>query len=174
LTTALNCKLPLAETLALLGFTVTLMMEMVTVAVADFEVSATLVAVTVTVLGEGATDGAVYRPLAETVPQVAPAQPAPVTAHVTLVLDVPVTVAVNCCVPPASTDAVVGLTVMETTAMTVTVAEADFVGSAALVAVTLTMFGEGANAGAVYRPAAVTVPQAAPLQPLPVTVQVTA
>jgi hypothetical protein len=108
-----------------------------------------------------------------TVPQAAPTQPAPVTVQVTLVLAEPVTVAVNCCVPLVSTFAVVGLIATAMTATIVTVAEADFVGSAALVAVTLTVFGAGATAGAVYKPAAVIVPQAAPEQPAPVTVQVT-
>jgi hypothetical protein len=149
LTTALNCKLPPAETLALLGFTVTLMMEMVTVAVANLVLSATLVARTVTVFGDGATEGAAYKPVTEIVPQAAPVQPVPVTVHVTAVFVVPVTVAVNCCAPPARTETFVGLTVTETTARIVTVAEADFVGSATLVAVTVTVFGVGASAGAV-------------------------
>ena len=61
----------------------------VTDAVADFVVSATLVARTVNV---PATAGAVYKPAVETVP--------PVADHVTAVFEVPVTVAVNCCVPP--------------------------------------------------------------------------
>ena len=159
--------------MAMVGFTVTLMMEMVTAAVANFVLSATLVARTETVLGEGATVGAVYKPVAETVPQAAPAQPVPVTLQVTAVFVVPVTVSVNCCVPPARTVTVVGLTVTETTARMVTVAEADLVLSATLVAVTVTVFGAGAIAGAVYRPAALTVPHAAPTQPVPVKVHVT-
>jgi hypothetical protein len=54
---------------------------------------------------------------------------------------VPETVAVNCCVPPAPTDVVVGEMVTELTtgAVTVTVADADFVVSAALVAVTVSV-----------------------------------
>ena len=51
----------------------------------------------------------------------------------------PVTVAVNCCVPPACSEAEVGLIATATGAggvVTVTVAEADFVVSATLVAVT--------------------------------------
>ena len=58
--------------------------------------------------------------------------------HVTAVLLVPVTVAVNCCVAPVSNDAAVGLMLTPTSA-TVTVADADFVGSATLVAVTVTV-----------------------------------
>jgi hypothetical protein len=49
---------------------------------------------------------------------------------------VPVTVAVNCCVPPVVNDAEVG-EIETATAVTVTVAEADLVLSAALVAVTV-------------------------------------
>ena len=51
----------------------------------------------------------------------------------------PVTVAVNCCVPPVESDAEVGEMVMATTGalVTLTVAEADLVVSATLVAVTV-------------------------------------
>lgn len=55
-------------------------------------------------------------------------------------MDVPVTVAVNCCVAPTCTEAVAGEMATETTgggAVTVTLAEADFVESATLVAVTV-------------------------------------
>ncbi len=57
--------------------------------------------------------------------------------HVTAVFVVPVTLAVNCCVPPVNIDAVLGVTEIDKTgaAVTVTVAVADFVLSAALVAV---------------------------------------
>ena len=48
----------------------------------------------------------------------------------------PVTVAVNCWLPPVRRDADVGLMLMETS-VTVTVAEADLVVSATLVAVTV-------------------------------------
>ncbi len=73
--------------------------------------------------------GAEYRPEAETDPAVAD--------HVTEVFVVPVTVAVNCCEPLVRTVAVVGFIETATGALTVTVAEADLVGSAALVAVTV-------------------------------------
>ena len=51
----------------------------------------------------------------------------------------PLTVAENCCVPPVRIEDEVGEIVIETTgaALTVTVAEADLVVSAALVTVTL-------------------------------------
>ena len=102
----------------------------VTVATADFEVSATLVATTWKVPG---VEGAVYRPLLDTEPP-----PVSSTLHVTAVLDVPVTVAVNCCVPSSATVCAVGLMLTVTTgvALTVTVASAVFEVSATLVATT--------------------------------------
>ena len=67
------------------------------------------------------TVGAVKSPELETAPAVAD--------HVTAVLVEPVTVGVNCCVPPEETEAVVGD--METdTALMVAVDEADLVVSA--------------------------------------------
>lgn len=50
----------------------------------------------------------------------------------------PLTVAVNCCVPPVSSDADTGERLIDTVAVAVTViaAEAEAVGSATLVAVT--------------------------------------
>ncbi len=64
----------------------------------------------------------------------------PVAVQVTAVFELPVTVAVNCCVPLVCRLAELGLIVIDTTggvAVTVTVAEAFFVVSAALVAVTV-------------------------------------
>jgi hypothetical protein len=58
--------------------------------------SAVEVAVTVTGAGVGTAAGAVYRPLDEIVPQVAPEQPLPARLQVTVVSVVPVTVAANC------------------------------------------------------------------------------
>ena len=75
--------------------------------------------------------GAVYRPLLETVP--------PVVDHVTAGLLVPLTVAVNCCVPPVCSDAELGLMLTDTAAagpLTSTVAEADAAVSATLLAMT--------------------------------------
>ena len=62
-----------------------------------------------------------------------------VADQVTAVLLEPVMVAVNCCVPLVSMEAEVGEIVIDTTgaALTVTVADADLVVSAVLVAVTL-------------------------------------
>lgn len=58
--------------------------------------------------------------------------------------------------------------------MMVTLAVADMVGSAALVAVTGTLAGDGKSAGAVYRPADVMVPAAVLPLETPFTLQVTA
>ena len=65
----------------------------------------------------------------ETLPRVAD--------HVTAVLLVPLTVAENCCVPPVWSDADAGEIATATGALTTTVAEADLVVSAMLVAVTV-------------------------------------
>ena len=93
--------------------------------------------------------GAVYRPVEETVP--------PLADQVTEVLLDPVTVAVNCWMPPVESEAEVGEMLTETTggAVTATDAEADFVWSAVLVAVTVYV---PAVLGAVYRPVEETVP----------------
>jgi hypothetical protein len=71
----------------------------------------------------------------------------PFTDQVTPLLDVPVIVAVNCCVPVTGTDAVVKfrLNMM----LMVTENEADLLVSAWLVAVMVTLCGVGTNAGAV-------------------------
>ena len=69
-------------------------------------------------------------------------------AHVTAVLLLPVTVALNCWACDAVKLAVVGLTCTET-GIRVTVAVADFVGSATLVAVTETVWEEAMELGAV-------------------------
>ena len=100
----------------------------------------------------------------------------PVAVHVTAVFELPFTVAVNCCVVLVCRLAELGLIVIDTTggvAVAVTVAEAFFVVSAALVAVTVNV---PAVAGAVYNPLAVMVPPVAvhvtPAFELPVTVAV--
>jgi len=126
----------------------------VTLAVAFFEASAAEVAVTVKL---PPADPAVKRPPVDTVQ--------PVAAQVTAVLDEPVTVAVNCCVWPDCKEALAGETETETAgvACTVTAALADFVVSAAAVAVTVKL---PAVDPAVKRPALEIVP--------PVAVQVTA
>src|SRR5512140_1674702 len=115
----------------------------VTVAVPDFVLSATLVAVTVTVWVEPIDEGAVYRPAAEIVPTLLG-----LIAQFREVLEVPVTVGVNCWVWPPDKLLVPGARTTET-GTRVTVVEADLVGSAALVAVTVTDCPEAMEAGAV-------------------------
>lgn len=75
-----------------------------------------------------AVEGAVYKPALETVP--------PVALHATLVFELPVTLAVNCCMEPDCKEAVVGFTATATVgAPTVIDAVADLLVSATLVAV---------------------------------------
>lgn len=119
----------------------------VIVAEAVFVGSATLVAVTVAV---PAVAPAVNSPAALTVPDDA--------VHVTvLFVTVPCTFALSCSVAPVSIDPVAGVTAMEVTvgAFTVMVTEAVFVGSATLVAVTVTV---PAVAGAVSSPELLIAP----------------
>src|SRR4051812_14327947 len=103
------------------------------VAVADFEVSATLVARTVTLAAEARKAGDVYHP-----ELLMPPGP-DTTLHVTAVLLALMTVAVNCCIcegyielPEATLTMTLGSTVM--------VADADVCGAATLVAVTVTVW----------------------------------
>src|SRR5713101_7416141 len=145
----------------------------VTVAFADLLVSACAIAVTVTVAGLGTVAGAVYRPAVEIVPTVEFPPVTPFTCHVTAVLLLPVTVAVNCCVVLTTTDALVG-EMLTPTVVRVTVALADLVVSACDTAVTVTVFGLGTAAGAVYRPAVEIVPTVALPPVTPFTCQVTA
>src|SRR5262249_55083073 len=136
----------------------------VTFALADFVESASLVAVTVSV---PVLLGATYTPPALIVPDAAD--------QVTDLSDTePFTVAANCSVPPTVTDVLVGVMVTELTAGvdTVTVAVPDFVASAALVAVIVTV---AAVAGAVNFPVVSMVPaDAFQVTDLSVTVPVTA
>jgi len=97
----------------------------------------------------------------------------PVVDHVTPVLLLPVTVAANCCVAPVFRVAEPGLTETATAgaAVTVTLAVADFVESAALVALTVYV---PAVLGAVYSPVGEMLPpftdQVTLVLELPVTV----
>ena len=84
-----------------------------------------------------------------TVPQPDPEHPVPLTLQVTPVLAVPVTLAVNCCVCPSPTFAVVGEMLMPTFSATVTLALPDLLESAEDVAVTVTNGGSGGVDGAV-------------------------
>lgn len=111
--------------------------------------SAELVAVTVTLAGEGTVGGAAYSPVPLIVPHAAALQPLPCTVHATAVFDVPTTDALNCCVAPTTTEAFAGLVVTTTTGTMVTAAAAVLLGSAMLVAATVTLGGVGATIGAV-------------------------
>lgn len=82
-------------------------------------------------------------------PQVAPEQPLPLRLQVTAVFDMPVTVAVNCCVLPITIVAAIGDTLTPTGGRIVTLAEAVFVGSAFDFTVTVTSAGLGSVPGAV-------------------------
>src|ERR1019366_6242625 len=96
--------------------------------------------------------------------------------HVTAVLEVPPTVAAYCWVWAAARVAESGDNEMLTGGVSVTVAVADLVGSATLVAFTVTVWELVIEAGAVYRPAAVMLPtsglsdQVTPVLPVLVTV----
>ena len=156
-TVAVNESVAAVETEALAGLMLNETAGAVTMlmlADADLVGSATLVATTLTLGGEGATSGAEYTApveLVARVPQEEPLQPAPVKLHATAVFGVPFTVAVNESVAAVETEALVGLMLNETAGATttLTLAEADLVGSATLVAVTLRVSGEGTLDGAV-------------------------
>jgi hypothetical protein len=79
-----------------------------------------------------------------------PLHPAPPKLQVTAEFVVPATVAVKESVLAAGREALVGLMLSETAvaATSVTLAEADLVGSATLVTVTMTFAGEGTLVGA--------------------------
>lgn len=117
----------------------------VIVAVPVFVLSATLVAVTVTVCCVVILAGAVYKPAALKLPV-----PAGLIDQLTLPFANPLTVALNCCVPPCERLTVPGETITTTGGgLSVTVALADFEPSATLVAVTVTLCVAVMTAGAV-------------------------
>jgi hypothetical protein len=89
--------------------------------------------------------------------------PAGLTDQVTAVLPVFVTIAENCWVWLAYRLAVGGDTATATGGSRVTTAEANFVGSAWLVAVTVTFWAAEMAPGAVYNPAALIEPAPAGL-----------
>ena len=123
----------------------------VTVAVPDLLESATLVAVIVIVCVELIVAGAVYRPLAESVPTEG------LMLQVTAVLLVPVTADVNCCCPLTFRVKEGGAT-DTATAFSTTVAVPNFVASTTLVAVMVIVCVEAMVAGAVYNPVLLNVP----------------
>jgi hypothetical protein len=130
----------------------------VTEALADFVVSAALIAVTENVAGEGTLPGALYSPLVLMVPNVEFPPVTPFTFHVTDLFVVLVTVAVNCLDFPTRTLALVGEMLMLTGggggggcgSVTVTDALPTAGGlTALLLACTVTVAGTGTAAGAV-------------------------
>jgi hypothetical protein len=86
--------------------------------------SAALVALA-TMVVEGTVAGAVYSPEDEIVPRVELPPLKPFTAQVTVVFELPLTVAENCCVCPTCTEALVGEIETETPRRIVTTAWAD-------------------------------------------------
>ncbi len=136
----------------------------VTLALPDFVASATLVAVTLTVGGEGGVKGAVYTevlaPFGTTVPTVVLPPGIPFTLQVTLAapLPVPLTLAVKTCPPPAGTSTGLGVTLTAMLSINVTAADALACESALLTASTMMLADEGIAAGAVYSPPVKIVP----------------
>lgn len=106
-------------------------------------------------------------------PQPSPEHPAPVADHVTTRLAVPLTLAANCCWAPGARFIDFGDTLTMTSVDSDTDEEADLVASATDVAFTVTSETGGTVGGAVYNPVLETVPQAAPAQPTPLTLQFT-
>lgn len=151
-TCAENCRNAEAAIVAEVGEMVTWTTgTIVTAELADFVGSATDIAVTEKNDGLGGTPGAVNRPDELTVPHVLPAQPVPFIAHVTAVLEEPVTTALNCFCVLTPICAVAGDMDIATTTpeAIVTVADADLVGSESKVAFTVTVGGFGGVEGAV-------------------------
>ena len=144
-------------------------------AVSDFVASALEVTVTDTALGEGMVVGAVYKPAPVIEPQAAPEHPGPLSDQVTPVVPVPVIAEVNCSVSPRNTVAIDGamLTATGVDGETRLMVALDCALSNAEVAVTSTVATCGAVEGAVYKPDASTVPQAAAEHDGPETLQVT-
>ena len=121
---------------------------MVTVADPDFVGSESKVAVTATIGGFGDFAGAVYRPLALMLPQASSLQPLPDMLQMTRVLELPLTVAVNCNWALGFIWAEGGDTLTEAPATNVTVANAEADGSDCAVAFTVTVGGVGKIVGA--------------------------
>jgi hypothetical protein len=116
-TLAVNaCPAPV-ETLTEVGeIAITIPSVRVTTADAVALLSALLEAVMAMLEGEGIAFGAVYKPLGEIVPELALPPATPPANQVTLLFDVPVTVAWNCCDWPSAMLACVGCKMIVTTA----------------------------------------------------------
>jgi hypothetical protein len=141
---AVNCSVCPSYNVAVVGLIET-GGRRVTVAVATFVVSAWPVAVTVIVCWLATTAGAVYNPLSLIAPT-----PAGLTDHVTAWF------AVNDCACPLDRIAVAGVTLSGGSRLTV--ATANLVVSAWMVAITVTVSWLAMVGGAVYSPVASIVP----------------
>jgi hypothetical protein len=139
----------------------------VTLALPDFVASATLVAFTFTVVGEGGVGGAIYTavlaPFGAIVPTVTFPPAMSLTLQVTAVagFPVPITLAVNTCAPPVATLTGLGDTLTAMSSIKLTFAEALAVASALLTTCTITFAADGKSTGAVYSPPAEIVPMLA-------------
>src|SRR5690348_14467013 len=111
-----NCCVAPAATVALGGESVIVTAGAVSVTTARAVLVVSACAITVMVIDVllGRTFGALYNPFVSIVPLMLSPPVAPFTCQVTAVLVDPVTVAVNCCVAPPATLALVGEMVMET------------------------------------------------------------
>ena len=169
-TVATNALVLPIRTMAGVGATATITGggSRVTVAFADVSTFATKVARTVTTATAGRTAGAVKTPPELIVPLPEP----PITDHVTAVLGLPVTVAVNNFVVPTCTEATFGVTATVTEGgwVSVTVELAKIDEMAPEVAQTVTVAEADIKAGAVYMPPDVIEPLTEP----PTTDHVTA
>lgn len=137
-TTMVKVLVPPIFTPAVVGEIVMVTGFTVTVADAVFVLSTMLFAVTVQVVTTVTEDGAVYEPILETVPQPVAGLTDQVTPEL---LTVPLMEALNCWLLPTDRVALVG-DMVTTIEFTVTVADADFVLSALLVAVTVQVAAE--------------------------------
>jgi hypothetical protein len=149
------CVCPSATLAAAGAIVFALAQVIVTLALPNFAASATLVAVTLTVAGDGGVAGAVktavVAPFAAIVPSVAFPPATPFTLQVTSVagLPVPVTLAVNTCAAPVATLTGLGATLTTMSSLRLTPAAALACESALLTASTVTLGGDGRFAGAV-------------------------
>lgn len=153
-TVAKNCCWPLVETCADDGATLTEteVEDWITIAAeADFVEFATEVAVTVARAGLGTVAGAVYSPVDVMEPQEPATQPIPDTAQVTLVFELPVTLAVNCCWPFTERVTLAGdretATLVDEPMVTLAIPASD--GFERETALTMTVDGLGAVEGAI-------------------------
>jgi hypothetical protein len=127
----------------------------VAVALPDFVPSAALVAVTVTLAGDGGAAGAVYKAVVALVVTIVPSVEFPPAIPFTLQLNpaagspLAVIVAVNTCAPPVGTLAVGGATDTEMSSSSVTLADPLSATSASLTAVIVTRPPAGIAVGAV-------------------------